>query len=94
MVNQWSNAVRWVKPPYVPFIRSKEFLWQEGHTAHEKIDDMIELASKIQEVYGHVYKEMLACPVIKGVKPKRGSGSDDSQTLTVELYVPVVGRSM
>ena len=65
-LNQWSNVVRWEFKKPTPFIRSREFLWQEGHTAFAtKKEADIEVLD-ILNLYMRVYEELLAVPVIRG----------------------------
>ena len=94
LTNQWTNVVRWEFKHPTPFIRTREFLWQEGHTAHATSEEAAEFQHKIQEVYAEVYEELLAVPVIRGRKSEdeRFAGAQD--TATVELYVPVSGRGI
>jgi len=65
-INQWSNIVRWEFKHPQPFLRTREFLWQEGHTAHATEEDMYSEVYVILEYYKKVYEELLAIPVIKG----------------------------
>lgn len=67
-VNQWSNIVRWEFKDPTPFIRSREFLWQEGHTVHKTEQEADEFAQKMLDHYKEVYEDLLAVPVVKGVK--------------------------
>lgn len=67
-VNQWSNIVRWEFKDPTPFIRSREFLWQEGHTVHKTQQEADEFAQKMLDHYKEVYEDLLAVPVVKGVK--------------------------
>lgn len=67
IINQWTNVVRWEFSNPTPFIRTREFLWQEGHTAHESLEEADTLALKILDSYAECYKEVLSVPVIKGV---------------------------
>ena len=66
-LNQWTNVVRWEFKHPTPFIRTREFLWQEGHTAHATFEEAEEQTYHILELYRKVYEELLAVPVIKGV---------------------------
>ena len=68
LTNQWTNVVRWEFKHPTPFIRTREFLWQEGHTAHATDEDAAVFQHKMQEVYALAYEELLACPVIRGRK--------------------------
>lgn len=94
LLNQWTNVVRWEFKHPTPFIRTREFLWQEGHTAHATSEDAARFQHQIQEIYAQVYEELLACPVVRGRKSEdeRFAGAQD--TATVELYVPVSGRGI
>lgn len=65
-INQWCNVVRWEFKFPTPFLRSREFLWQEGHTAHATIEEANEMVYDILELYKQVYEYLLAVPVIKG----------------------------
>jgi prolyl-tRNA synthetase len=68
LVNQWANVVRWEMRPRL-LLRTTEFLWQEGHTAHEAFEDAMAEARKMHEVYRQFAEEVLALPVICGEKP-------------------------
>lgn len=94
LTNQWTNVVRWEFKHPTPFIRTREFLWQEGHTAHATSECAAEFQLKIQEIYANIYEELLAVPVVRGHKSEdeRFAGAQD--TATVELYVPVSGRGI
>ncbi len=67
LINQWANVVRWEMRTRL-FLRTAEFLWQEGHTAHEKELEAIEETEKMLDVYGEFAENFLAIPVIKGKK--------------------------
>ena len=67
-LNQWTNIVRWEFKHPTPFIRTREFLWQEGHTAHATFEEAEEETFTILDYYRRVYEEILAVPVCKGVK--------------------------
>jgi prolyl-tRNA synthetase len=82
LLNQWANVVRWELRPRL-FLRSTEFLWQEGHTAHESLDDASAYARRIHyEVYLDFLIEVLACPSFVGIKPasERFPGAINSMT--------------
>lgn len=66
-INQWSNIVRWEFKHPTPFIRTREFLWQEGHTAHATKEEAEKMTHDIHDLYRRVYEELLAVPAIKGV---------------------------
>src|SRR4029450_6947862 len=67
LINQWANVVRWEKVTR-PFLRTTEFLWQEGHTAHETHDEAQAETLMILDLYARVSEEVLAMPVMKGMK--------------------------
>ena len=82
LLNQWANVVRWELRPRL-FLRSSEFLWQEGHTAHASHDDASTYAKKIQsEVYNDFLVNVLATPTYVGIKPpsERFAGAMNSMT--------------
>ena len=85
-INQWANVVRWEMRTR-PFLRTAEFLWQEGHTAHASKEDAMDTAMAALDMYSSVCKEMMAIPVIKGNKSpsERFAGADD--TLTIEALM-------
>mmetsp|Transcript_8927 Transcript_8927/g.29624 ORF Transcript_8927/g.29624 Transcript_8927/m.29624 type:complete len:555 (-) Transcript_8927:146-1810(-) len=85
-VNQWANVVRWELRTR-PFLRSAEFLWQEGHTAHATREEAVETARQMLDVYADVCRDVLAMPVVKGVKSptERFAGADD--TFTIEALM-------
>lgn len=86
LINQWANVVRWEMRTR-PFLRTAEFLWQEGHTAHATAQEAREEASLIHEVYARFAEEWMAMPVIKGAKTEneRFAGADD--TFTIEALM-------
>src|SRR5210317_910229 len=67
LINQWANVVRWEMRTRL-FLRTAEFLWQEGHTAHATKDEAVEETLKILNVYSTFAEEYMAVPVLKGVK--------------------------
>jgi prolyl-tRNA synthetase len=82
LINQWANVVRWEMRTRL-FLRTAEFLWQEGHTAHETKEEAVEESRKMLEVYADFAENWLAMPVIKGVKTpsERFAGADDTYTI-------------
>ncbi|MFN8266024.1 MAG: proline--tRNA ligase [Chitinophagaceae bacterium] len=79
LVNQWANVVRWEMRTRL-FLRTAEFLWQEGHTAHASMEEAVEETKKMLEVYATFAEEYMALPVIKGVKSEseRFAGAVDT----------------
>lgn len=67
LINQWANVVRWEMRTRL-FLRTAEFLWQEGHTAHATAEEAVEETRRMLDVYADFAENMLAMPVIKGVK--------------------------
>jgi prolyl-tRNA synthetase len=87
-LNQWNNVVRWEFKNPVPLIRSREFLWQEGHTCFATKEEADKEAEKIQQFYADTYKEMYAIPVIKGIKTEKEKFAGAQRTLTTEAFLP------
>ena len=79
LINQWANVVRWEMRTRL-FLRTAEFLWQEGHTAHATKEEAIEETKKMLEVYADFVETYMAVPVIKGVKTanERFAGAEDT----------------
>lgn len=82
LINQWANVVRWEMRPRI-FLRTTEFLWQEGHTAHSTADEAMEETLKMLEVYRTIVEDLLAVPVIMGEKSpgERFPGAQNTYTL-------------
>ena len=93
-LNQWCNVVRWEFKHPTPFIRSREFLWQEGHTAYSSKEECDVEVRKILELYRRVYEEYLACPVVPGMKSEKEKFAGGDYTTTVEAFVPGSGRGV
>ncbi|MEM6912202.1 MAG: proline--tRNA ligase [Verrucomicrobiota bacterium] len=86
LINQWANVMRWEMRPRL-FLRTAEFLWQEGHTAHETEEEALEETVKMQGVYQDFLREHLAIPVIAGEKTEAERFPGAEITLTVEAMV-------
>jgi prolyl-tRNA synthetase len=82
LVNQWANVVRWEMRTRL-FLRTAEFLWQEGHTAHATKEEAMEETVKMIDVYADFVENYMALPVIKGVKSanERFAGAEDTYTI-------------
>ncbi len=93
-LNQWSNIVRWEFRDPTPFLRSREFLWQEGHTAHVEFEEAEDMVYAVLELYKRVYEELLAVPVIKGIKTESEKFAGGFCTTTVEAYISGSGRAI
>ena len=88
LLNQWCNIVRWETKMTKLFMRTREFLWQEGHTAHATREEADEETEKILDVYREVYEYLLAIPVIPGQKTESEKFPGALQTLTLEALMP------
>ncbi|XP_050666010.1 bifunctional glutamate/proline--tRNA ligase isoform X4 [Leptidea sinapis] len=93
-LNQWNNVVRWEFKQPQPFLRTREFLWQEGHTAYRYKEEADEEVLVILELYRRVYEELLAVPVIKGRKTEKEKFAGGDYTTTVEGYIAASGRGI
>lgn len=93
-LNQWNNVVRWEFKHPMPFIRSREFLWQEGHTAHMTEEEAGKEVLQILDYYAAIYEELLAVPVVKGRKTKAEQFPGAHYTTTVEGFIPATGRGI
>lgn len=86
LYNQWCSVVRWEKTTR-PFLRSREFLWQEGHTAHASAEEAIERTELMLKVYKRVAEEVLAMPVICGQKTDKEKFAGAEATYTIEAMM-------
>ena len=86
LINQWANVMRWEMRPRL-FLRTAEFLWQEGHTAHETATEAVTEASTIHQLYADFLRDMLAIPVVMGEKTEAERFPGAEMTLTVEAMV-------
>ncbi|CAR30568.1 proline--tRNA ligase [Lachancea thermotolerans CBS 6340] len=93
-LNQWNSVVRWEFKHPQPFLRTREFLWQEGHTAHLGQEEAIEEVMQILDFYAGVYEELLAVPVVKGKKTEKEKFAGGDFTTTCEGYIPQTGRGI
>ncbi|XP_031131641.1 proline--tRNA ligase, cytoplasmic-like [Ipomoea triloba] len=93
-LNQWCNVVRWEFSHPTPFIRSREFLWQEGHTAFATKEEADAEVLDILELYRRIYEEYLAVPVTKGKKSELEKFAGGLYTTTVEAFIPNTGRGI
>ena len=84
--NQWCSVVRWEKETR-PFLRSREFLWQEGHTAHATAEEAEERTQQMLNIYADFCEEFLAIPVIKGKKTDKEKFAGAEATYTVEALM-------
>src|SRR5687767_8416888 len=86
LINQWCNIVRWEKVTR-PFLRTTEFLWQEGHTAHETAEEAQEETMKILALYKDVCENELAMPVMDGIKSDSEKFAGASKTYSIEALM-------
>jgi len=93
-LNQWNSVVRWEFKAPQPFLRTREFLWQEGHTAHLTKAEADKEVLEILDLYRRVFEELLAVPVIPGVKSEKEKFAGGLYTTTVEGFIPTTGRGI
>lgn len=93
-LNQWNNVVRWEFKDPKPFLRTREFLWQEGHTAFATKAEADEEVLMILNMYARVYEDLLAVPVIKGRKTEKEKFAGGDYTTTVEAFISTSGRAI
>jgi prolyl-tRNA synthetase len=86
LINQWANVVRWEMRTRL-FLRTTEFLWQEGHTAHATKDEAEEETRRMLDVYATFAEEFMALPVIKGVKTESEKFAGAIDTYTIETLM-------
>ena len=86
LINQWANVMRWEMRTRI-FLRTSEFLWQEGHTAHETKNEAIDEAQKMQGVYADFAENFMAMPVIKGTKTESERFAGALDTYTIEALM-------
>jgi len=86
LINQWANVMRWEMKTKL-FIRTSEFLWQEGHTAHATKMEAIAEAEQMHDVYADFAKDYLAIPMIKGVKSDSERFAGATETYTIEAMM-------
>ena len=86
LINQWANVVRWEMRTRL-FLRTTEFLWQEGHTAHATREEALEEAVKILNLYTDFVENYMAVPVVKGVKTESEKFAGAIDTYTIEMLM-------
>lgn len=86
-MNQWNNVVRWEKRTQF-FLRSMEFLWQEAHTAHATHEEAQQMVIDAIDAYEEIAQDILAIPVVKGVKSESEKFAGAFQTVTIEALMP------
>ncbi|XP_036787923.2 bifunctional glutamate/proline--tRNA ligase isoform X1 [Manis pentadactyla] len=93
-LNQWCNVVRWEFKHPQPFLRTREFLWQEGHSAFAAFEEAAAEVLQILDLYAQVYEELLAIPVVKGRKTEKEKFAGGEYTTTVEAFISASGRAI
>jgi prolyl-tRNA synthetase len=84
--NQWCSVLRWEKTTR-PFLRGREFLWQEGHTLHATAEEAIEETEQMLKVYSDCYEQLLAMPVVTGLKTEKEKFAGAERTYCVECMM-------
>jgi len=87
-INQWCNIVRWEFKHPVPFLRNREFLWQEGHTVFATQKEAEKEVSTILDFYAKIFEELFAVPVLKGRKSEKEKFAGAEYTFSVESLLP------
>lgn len=87
-INQWANVVRWEISDTRPFLRTREFLWQEGHTAHATEESADEETMKRLKQYQEIIEDHMAIPSILGYKPEHDKFPGAKYTTTIETLMP------
>ncbi|XP_004699962.1 bifunctional glutamate/proline--tRNA ligase isoform X2 [Echinops telfairi] len=93
-LNQWCNVVRWEFKHPQPFLRTREFLWQEGHSAFATFEEAAKEVLQILDLYAQVYEELLAIPVVKGRKTEKEKFAGGDYTTTIEAFISASGRAI
>lgn len=86
LLNQWCSVVRWEKTTR-PFLRSREFLWQEGHTAHATASEAQERTEQMLNLYADFLEDFLAIPVVRGIKTDKEKFAGAKSTYTIEALM-------
>merc|ERR1711963_376028 len=93
-LNQWNNVVRWEFKHPQPFLLTREFLWQEGHTAFATFEEAKKEVMVILDLYRQIYEDLLAIPVIRGKKTEKEKFAGGDFTTTTEAYIAAAGRAI
>ena len=86
LYNQWCSVLRWEKTTR-PFLRHREFLWQEGHTLHASAEEAIAETEQMLEIYADICENLLAMPVLKGLKTDKEKFAGAERTYTIECMM-------
>ncbi|MEK6873198.1 MAG: proline--tRNA ligase [Nanoarchaeota archaeon] len=87
-LNQWNNVVRWEFKHPIPFLRTREFLWNEGHTAYANREEAEKEKDEIIRIYDKICKEFLALPSLIGKKTEKEKFAGAEYTISMEFYMP------
>ena len=93
-LNQWNSVVRWEFKHPMPFLRTREFHWQEGHCAHLTAEGCAKEVLQMLEFYAGIYEDLLAVPVVRGRKTDKEKFAGGDWSSTVEGYIPTTGRGI
>lgn len=93
-LNQWCNVLRWETKSTLPFIRGREFLWQEGHSAFITREEAEKEVLEILNLYESIYEQILAVPVIAGRKSENEKFGGADYTLSLEAFIPETGKGV
>lgn len=93
-LNQWCSVLRWEVKSTLPFIRGREFLWQEGHTAYYRKEEAEKETLEILDLYGRIYTDLLAVPVVKGRKSKKETFGGAEYTTSIEAFISCTGKGV
>ncbi len=86
LYNQWCSVLRWEKTTR-PFLRHREFLWQEGHTLHATAQEAIEETERMHRIYAEICEDVLAMPVVMGIKTDKEKFAGAERTYTIECMM-------
>jgi prolyl-tRNA synthetase len=93
-ISQWANVLRWEGDSSFPFVRTREFLWQEGHSSFKTQAEALQETEQIMDIYSKLYRELLAVPFIRGIKSKKETFAGALQTKTLECLISPVGKAI
>lgn len=88
LINQWCNVVRWEFKHCTPFLRSREFLWQEGHNVFATSEELDTDTRTILDFYAQIFEDLYAIPVLKGRKSEAEKFAGADYTLSTEIWLP------
>lgn len=92
--NQFCNVIRWEFTDCIPFIRSREFLWNEGHCSFTNREEAVDNTRRMINIYKEFYKNFLLIPTILGNKSIAEKFAGAEETYTIESFIPEVGRAI